>query len=106
MMYIPDKWVVVKITNRNKVIYKVLATWEYGNIRTESWRLNSGITHCEFDDDFWYFYGESGSVYKCQRNAEGLSGYILYIYNSLSTSVDLSDFDASLKVIYAYSKEQ
>jgi hypothetical protein len=72
----PDQWVVVKITDRggpgmNDPEYKVYATWAGGYTDGDRWRLNSGITKVEEDDNYFYFYGYSGSCYKCHKKGYG-----------------------------------
>lgn len=62
--YKPDNWVIIK-TKGDDPHYRVLAGWSGGYMDGDSWRLNSGITRHEFDRDYWYFYGSSGSCYKC-----------------------------------------
>ena len=56
-MYTPDNWVIVKIVYNGKTIYKVLGGW-YGNFVTgDSWKLNSGITSVDEDENYYYFHG-------------------------------------------------
>ena len=63
--YNPDNWVIIKLDDGKDPHYRVLAGWSGGYGTGDSWRLNSGITRHEFDGDYWYFYGSSGSCYKC-----------------------------------------
>ena len=63
-MTTPDKWVIVQIPNNE---YKVYGSWF-----VEKWRLNSGITRVEEDEDYYYFYGYSGSCYKCHKQGYGV----------------------------------
>lgn len=69
--YKPDRWIVLKITNGEKVIYKVMGGWYGGYLGSDSWRINSGITKVELDGDTYKFYGHSGSVYLCHKNNYG-----------------------------------
>ena len=43
--YRPDRWVVVKIVTATECLYKVFATWSGGYSSSDSWKMNSGITH-------------------------------------------------------------
>ena len=72
--YNPDCWVVLKMTYKDQVIYKVLGGWGGSYINGTSWRLNSGVEKCEYDValDVWKFYGHSGSVYVCPVSSYGL----------------------------------
>lgn len=69
----PDKWVVVKIENNDETYYKVFASWAGGYLDGSAWRLNSGISKVEEDDDNYYFIGFSGSAYECNKNTYGLA---------------------------------
>ena len=68
--YTPDNWVIVEITYKDTAFYKVLAGWGGGYLDGDSWRMNSGITEVEEKEDYYLFYGQSGSVYKCWKEAE------------------------------------
>jgi len=81
--YYPDNWVVLKIQQENETLYKVLAGWSGGYLDGDSWRMNSGIVDVEEDEDFWKFYGSSGSVYKCPRESYRLSMATSSVYNKL-----------------------
>ena len=75
-IYNPDKWVVVKLTNKdNEIHYRVFACWYGGYLGSDSWQMNSGITKVNLVDDFYEFSGSSGSLYRCHKNAYGTSGY-------------------------------
>lgn len=76
-MYTPDSWVIIKITRPEGVIHKVLAGWP------GFWRMNSGIVRAEVRGEYTLFYGESGSVYKCHKDAQRLSALTAGVYESL-----------------------
>jgi len=80
--YTPDNWVILKISGYDPH-YRVLAGWSGGYLDGDSWRLNSGITSHEFDGDYWYFYGSSGSCYKCYIDSYRMSLVMLGAYNKL-----------------------
>ena len=75
--YTPDKWLIVKLTNKEqKVHYRVFASWYGGYLGSDSWKLNSGITEVTLDENGCYhFVGSSRSVYHCHRNGHGISSY-------------------------------
>jgi hypothetical protein len=62
--YCPDNWVVIRLVG-DKVHYRVLGGWFGGYLSGDSWRLSSGIVRHDFDGDYWYFFGTSGSCYRC-----------------------------------------
>ena len=59
---VPDRWVIFKLPNN---YYKVFGTWAGGYLDGDRWKLNSGISKVEQDENFYYFIGFSGSCYKC-----------------------------------------
>jgi hypothetical protein len=73
--YSPDRWVIVKIVTPKEQLYKVFASWSGGYGGSDSWKMNSGITHATLVNDRWEFAGYSGSVYSCHREAYGTNGY-------------------------------
>ncbi len=43
--YTPDKWLMVKLTNKNNEFhYRIFACWYGGYLGSDSWKLNSGVT--------------------------------------------------------------
>lgn len=79
MSYNPDRWVILKVKDH----YRVLAGWDGGYLSGSSWRLNSGIIECKFDGEYWYFYGSSGSTYKCYVDSYGFNMSIAGAYSKL-----------------------
>ncbi len=91
--YTPDNWVILnlKAGKLDSGFYKVLAGWSGGYLDGDSWRMNSGITKVEQDDNCYYFYGESGSCYKCHKDSYGLRMNNVHIYNSLKKQERFED---------------
>ena len=82
MSYIPDRWVVIEISTPEETIKKVLATW-YGDFTNgERWRVSSGITEVEDNDDHYLFHNHSGSTYQCSKKSQGMGSYTSTIYES------------------------
>ena len=73
--YFPDRWVVVKITAPNVLLYKVFACWFGGYAGSDSWKMNSGITNVTEKDNQYLFEGYSGSVYGCHKESYGTNFY-------------------------------
>jgi len=80
---IPDHWVILQITTSQETFYKVLAGWSGGFTTGDSWKLNSGVASVEEDENFYFFHGSSGSVYKCSKVSEELRGMPSMIYGQL-----------------------
>lgn len=79
--YLPDNWVVLKITYKSKTVYKVLAGWSGGYLDGDSWKMNSGIWEVKEDDNYYYFYGYSGSCYRCNKESYMLRMNNAGVYN-------------------------
>jgi hypothetical protein len=74
--YIPDKWVVVKITGKDTPpVHKVFACWYGGYLGSDSWKLNSGITRAYEEGLCVMFEGSSGSTYVCHKATYGTNMY-------------------------------
>ena len=75
--YAPDRWVVVKIKGGEiPLTYKVFASWHGGYMDSGgSWKLNSGIQKVTKLKMHYKFNGFSGSVYRCHKNAYGMTNY-------------------------------
>ena len=83
--YTPDKWVVIKITHTEGTVYKVFASWYGGYTGGDSWKLNSGITRVEEENDCYVFAGSSGSTYTCRKEHYGTN---LYGHSVLSNIIE------------------
>lgn len=91
-MYIPDSWVVLKIANDGKVLYKILAGWSGGYLHGNSWRINSGVVSVKETQYVYYdFYGESGSLYRCHQDSYGLKMSTAGIYETLQNQASQKD---------------
>jgi hypothetical protein len=83
--YTPDNWVVLKVKEGKGTFpfYKVLAGWSGGYLSGDSWRINSGVTEVKEDGDYYEFYGESGSCYRCHKEGYGLRMNNAGVYKNL-----------------------
>ena len=80
--YLPDNWVVVHIKG-DTPHYKILAGWSGGYLDGDSWRMNSGITNVEEDQDTFRFRGTTGSWYTCRKGAYCLRRNNAHIWDQL-----------------------
>ena len=85
--YAPDSAVVIKITHNNDTHYRVFGGWLGGYTNGSSWRVNSGVAKVEYDKDYYYFHGESGSVYKCKKGEPYFDSYLSGVLNNLCDGV-------------------
>lgn len=91
-MYTPDRWVVVRITNKAGTFYKVLAGWSSGYLYGDSWRMNSGITKADVFESYIEFHGYSGSKYCCGKNRYGLSTMTCAIAEDMHRELGCENF--------------
>lgn len=82
--YTPDRWAIVelKLNDSEEVTRKILSSWYGGYLGSDSWRLSSGITEIVDADTHYEIHNESGSVYLCNKEQQGMSGYTAGIYES------------------------
>ena len=74
--YVPDKWLIIKITDQNGgYYYRVFGSWYGGWAGSDSWKLNSGITKATIEGYVYAFEGSSGSVYQCHKETYGTNMY-------------------------------
>ena len=85
--YNPESAVVIKITYNNGTHFRVFGGWLGGYATGSSWRANSGVVKVGYDKDYFYFYGESGSVYKCRKAKPYFDSYLTGVLNSLCDGV-------------------
>jgi hypothetical protein len=86
--YMPDRWVVVKITGADSpAIHKVFACWYGGYAGSDSWKLNSGITQVTYKvtnkERLYLFEGSSGSVYECHADCYGTNMYGMSVLSNM-----------------------
>ena len=74
--YFPDKWVIIEIATPEHTTQKVLASWYGGFDGSDSWKLSSGITEAIENEGHYLFHNESGSIYKCFKESQGMSAYM------------------------------
>lgn len=80
--YSPDVWVILKLTFGDTHHYRVFAGWYGGYAGSDSWKMNSGITEVKDMGNYYDFYGESGSVYHCNKQCEKMSMYMQSVLGS------------------------
>lgn len=72
----PHAWVIIKMTSvgddQDNTYYKVFASWAGGYLDGDRWKMNSGISRVEEDEEYYYFYGMSGSCYACHKEVYGI----------------------------------
>ena len=99
MIYTPDAWVILRITNKESgsTYYRCLGGWYGGFAGSDSWRLNSGITKIVDAGDYYEIFGYSGSSYHCNKRCERVTMLMQSIINQAQSeptiSVDVVDIE-------------
>ena len=93
--YSPDKWLLIKIGGTDPH-YRVFGSWHGSYLDGDAWRLNSGITSVEEDENYYYFHGNTGSIYRCHKEMYGATvyGYGVaqnYVHENLFEIIDMPD---------------
>lgn len=101
---VPDRWIVLEIESpkTDGKIQKVLAGWYGGYTTGDRWQLNSGIERVEETEDYYDFYGYSGSLYRCYKRSYGLSAYLHNVYNSFLQDMETLGPEYKLTVVDKY----
>ncbi len=95
--YTPDAWVIVEVKSKEHgTIKKILAGW-YGG--SNSWKLSSGNLTEYVDGDYIVFPQESGSVYRCHKDAQRMTGYTAQIYAGFVKTIAESDEETTIAVV-------
>ena len=83
--YLPNSWVIIKVTKDEGVHYRVLAGFEEKpRLYSDDWRISKDITSVEEVDKIYHFYCSSGSCYKCQDSDYGLSDKTDHVWKALT----------------------
>lgn len=89
--YNPDVWQVIEIVanDTKEVHHRILAGWFGGYTSGEWWKFSSGVVKIIDCDPYWEIPNHSGSIYRCHKDSERLSGYTTSIYNNLTENAKL-----------------
>ena len=99
----PDSWVILKIKDdeQNTYFYKLFSSWRGGYLDGDSWRLNSGITSIEPENDYFIVRGNSNTVYGIHPSTYNKLGN--YNYGVLQGII--KDYDVQIMNIEEYLKD-
>lgn len=74
--YTPDGWTFLKIQVEGcDPRIKVFGSWSGGYLNGDSWRVNSGCTKIEEDENEYIVYGYSGSQYILSKQNNRITSY-------------------------------
>ena len=96
--YTPDRWVILEIKTLTECVYKILAGWRGGFASGDSWRLSSGIVDGDAWEHGYAFVNESGSKYLCFTESEGMTMYMMEIYQQF---VDSAPGNGQIRIVSA-----
>lgn len=97
----PEAWQLLRIHDslKDTITYKVFAAWRGGYLSGDSWRLNSGVTNITKDDEYYYFHGQSGSIYKCLMDVEHYHSGGYYTSTILERMLNLNNPDINVEIV-------
>lgn len=89
-IYTPDGWEMIRYfnTNEDRDEYYIFGSWSGGYLDSDTWRRNSGVSEIKEDDEYYYFYGFSGSVYKCHKEHSHIAAYCTHVLSNMLESTD------------------
>ena len=99
--YRPDGWALISHNDN----YYVFGSWRGSYLDGDIWRRNSGIVKYEEYDDYYYFYGYSGSCYHCSKEYNHITLYNQGVLSSIlsgnkgSKIISVEDFIKEFKEI-------
>lgn len=87
--YTPDAWVVVEFNSLEfGKVQKIFAGWYGGYLGSDSWKLSSGNLQEFSDGDYYMFPQESGSVYRCHKDCQRMTGYMSQVLHDFRTQIE------------------
>ena len=102
----PDQWVIVKIEESGYLssspgpLYKIFGSWFGGYLDGDRWKINSGITKVEEQGDYYYFFGYSGSCYKCHKKGYGTgTSYTSGVLQNVIDTIEKRDDGSMISVL-------
>ncbi len=103
----PDRWVILKLLNNDKAIYKIMGSWDGGYLSSSYWRINSGISRVDKEGNYYLFYGFSGSVYRCHSHAYGSTPIMTSVLPQDSNDIEIlskQDADTLISCLKSLNK--
>lgn len=70
----PSRWVILRFTDGEKSLDRLMMGWYGGYAGSDVWKLNSGIEEIHETEDAFIVKGYSGKVYECFKTRHGLTG--------------------------------
>jgi hypothetical protein len=101
----PDKWVILKFKGKDSTFFKVLGSWYGGYLGSDSWRLSSGLERVEEDGDTLLMHNFSGSIYKVNKNTDGMSMLATDIYNQAKAQGEANGVEVSIVTLEEFNNE-
>lgn len=87
-LYTPDLWEIVRLNVEGKQMDKIFGSWYGGYAGSDEWRLSSGITKVVENDSHYEIHNQSGSVYTCYKNRQGMSRFAEGEFNYIKKKVE------------------
>jgi len=81
--YLPDCWVLIKVTKKQGSHYRVLAGFNEKPRNSDDWRISNDITSIDCIDNVYHFNCSSGSLYMCRKSEYNLTKKIDHVWKAL-----------------------
>jgi len=83
-MNAPNCYRILLIDTPAGPLVKVFASWSGGYLDGDSWKVNSGTEVIIEEENNYFFYGFSGSIYKLNMYSQGsLTSYAYNVYDRI-----------------------
>jgi len=83
--YLPDCWVLIKVTKEQGSHYRVLAGFNEKPRNSDDWRISNDITSIDCIDNVYHFNCSSGSLYMCRKSEYNLTKKIDHVWKALQS---------------------
>ena len=101
----PDRWVVLEMSDgSNESVRKVFAGWYGGYLGSDEWKLSSGIIEETENEHEFEFINASGSVYRCRKNAYGMTGLMCDVYENWQEKIK-NIAEGSIRIVDEYEQK-
>jgi len=106
-MYSPDSYRVILIETATGQLVKLFSSWSGGYLDGDSYRLNSGTEVIIEEENNYFFYGFSGSIYKLSKFTQGsLTSYSAGIYNRILQQTCVKEISVQQAIDILKGEEQ
>lgn len=97
--YTPDAWSIIRFVTNGEITDKVIAGWYGGFAGADSWKVSSGVTKIEENENAYLIHNYSGSVYVCPKGAERMSMLMSSMYMSWEKQLTEAKITTTMELV-------